>query len=213
VKKQLYDRLFGIIVADPDARGVVLRRGTLIDATIVQSARRPCRKADDEETTLRQKAQQDRDAEFTKKGKKTHYGYKGHIGVDEGSGVIRKKVFTAANVHDSKETDALISGDERSVSADKAYVSEERKRGLRKKGVFCGIPDKGYRNRPLAKKQKKMNRKKSRVRSAVERPFARFKHLYGYRRSRYVNTARNDLRFTFLCIIHNVRRGIAPAAA
>lgn len=212
VKKQLYDRLFEIIVADLDTRGIILRRGTLIDATIVQGARKPHKaEADDKEKTLRTKAQQDRDAAFTKKGKKTYYGYKGHIGVDEGSGVIRKKVFTPANVHDSKETDALISGDERSVFADKAYPSEERKRAMRQKGVFCGILDKGYRNRPLTKKQKKMNKKKSRVRSAVERPFAHFKYLYGYRRSRYVNTARNDLHFTFLCIIHNVRRGIAAA--
>ena len=146
-----------------------------------------------------------------RKGKKAYYGYKGHIGVDEGSGVIRQKTFTPANVHDSQETDALISGDERSVFSDKAYPSEERKRAMRQKGVFCGIVDKGYWNRPLRKKQKEMNKKKSRVRRAVERPFAHFKNLYGYGRSRYVNTARNDLHFTFLCIIHNVRRGIALA--
>ena len=70
--------------------------------------------------------------------KKACYGCKGQIGVDEGLGVIRKKAFTSADVHDSKEADALISGDEQSVFADKAYPSGERKRDLRRKGVWCG---------------------------------------------------------------------------
>jgi len=212
VKMKLFDRLFEIIGDDLESRGVVLRRGTLVDATMVQSARRPKRKSA-EKTTLREQAQQDRDAAFAKKGGKTHYGYKGHIGVDEGSGVIRKKAFTPADMHDSQKTEAMISGDERSVFADKAYISAERKRRLRQRGVFCGILDKAYRNRPLTNKQKKMNKKKSRVRNAVERPFAHFKHLYGYGRARYVNLGRNDLEFTFLCMIHNIRRGIALTAA
>ena len=213
VKADLYDRLFELINEGLEARGVVLKRGTLVDATIVTSARRPRRKATDEEKTARAKAQEDGDARFTKKRKRTYYGYKGHIGVDEGSGVIRKKAFTAADVHDSQKIDELVSGDERSVFGDKAYMSAERKRRLRQKGVWCGILDKGYRNRPLSEKQKQLNRKKSRVRSAVERPFAHFKHLYGYGRARYVNLKRNDLEFTFLCMIHNVRRGIAFTAA
>lgn len=214
VKAGLYDRLFELINEDLEARGVVLKRGTLVDATIVTSARRPRRKkAADEEKSARGRAQEDGDARFTQKGGRIYYGYKGHIGVDEGSGVIRRKAFTAAEVHDSQKTDELISGDERSVFGDKAYMSAERKRGLRQKGVWCGILDKGYRNRPLSEKQKRLNSRKSRVRSAVERPFAHFRRLYGYGRARYLNLKRNDLEFTFLCMIYNVRRGIALAAA
>ena len=114
---------------------------------------------------------------------------------------------------DSQKIDEWVSGDERSVFGDKAYISAERKRRLRQQGVWCGILDKGYRNRPLSEKQKQMNKKKGRVPSAAERPFAHFKHLYGYGRARYVNLKRNDLEFTFLCMIHNVRRGIAFTAA
>ena len=138
-----------------------------------------------------------------------YYGYKGHIATDEGSNIIRKTIFTPANVHDSRELDTLICGDERSVFADKAYADDDVKRKLRQKGVYCGILDKGRRGRQLSQKQKHANKQKSKVRNAVERPFAHFKKLMGYVRVRYVNLERNELHFTFLCILHNIRRGIA----
>jgi len=215
VKAKLFDKLFTLIVDELERRGLILRRGTLIDATIIQASRKP-RQQDqdkDKEPAPRSKAQQEKDATHTKKGKKRYYGYKGHIGVDEGSGIIRKKVFTTARVHDSQKRADLISGDEKSVFADKAYPDDDIKRDMRKKGVYCGILDKGRRNHPLSNKQKVRNQQKSRVRNAVERPFAHFKNLYGYARTRYVNIARNDLHFTFLCIIHNVRRCIALSPA
>jgi len=98
--------------------------------------------------------------------------------------------------------------DESSQFGDKGYFSDEKKRDLRKKGVYCGILDKGKRDHPLSTRQKQRNKQKSRVRCAVERPFAHMKKWYGYVRARYVNLKRNDLHFTFLCIIYNVRRGI-----
>lgn len=209
VKAKLFDKLFELIVDDLEQRGLILRRGTLIDATIVQASRKSRKQNKDKEPTPRSKAQKDKDATHTKKGKKSYYGYKGHIGVDVGSGIIRKKVFTTASVHDSKKRDNLISGDEKSVFADKAYPDDDLKREMRQKGVYCGILDKGRRNHPLSNKQKRRNKQKSRVRNAVERPFAHFKHHCGFSNTRYVNIERNDLHFTFLCIIHNVRRCIA----
>ncbi len=222
-KAGLLDKIFATILNALDEKNLILRRGTLIDATIVQSARKPKRRSavTEKETegkqgekiqppakTVRQKAQQEQDASHTKKGEKHYYGYKGHIGVDEGSGIIRKKKLTTARLHDSQERDHLISGDEKSVFGDKGYAEDEFKRKLRKAGIYCGILDKGRRNRPLSGKQKKDNKQKSRVRNAVERPFAHFKNLCGYHRVRYVNLRRNEVHFTFLCIIHNIRRGI-----
>lgn len=107
----------------------------------------------------------------------------------------------------------MISGDERAIFADKAYYDDENKRKLRGKGIYNGILDKGRRNRPLSKKQKKDNKQKSSVRNAVERPFAYFKSRLGFNKVRYVNLKRNELQFTFLCIIHNIRRGIALTAS
>ena len=211
-KAGLLDQVFEAVLELLEQHNAILRRGTLIDATLVQAARRPP-KADSLQDSGsssggRESAQRDRDASSVKQGKKFCYGYKGHIAVDQGSGIIRKQSFTSACVHDSQQTEKLICGDEQSVFGDKAYANDERKRSFRKAGVYNGILDKGKRNQPLSQKQKKANQRKSRVRSAVERPFAWFKRMLGYRLVRYVNLRRNALQFTFLCIIHNFRRGV-----
>jgi len=217
VKAKLHDQIFEMLLHQLEKENLILRRGTLIDATIVQASRRP-RKQDsasneeneqtETEANHRTSCQRDLHASHTRKGKKRYYGYKGHISMDQGSAIIRKKVFTTASVHDSQIRDDLICGDERSIFADKAYPDDNHKRLMRKNGVFYGILDKGRRNRPLSKSQKKKNKQKSKVRNAVERPFAHFKHLYQFTRVRYVNLDRNDLHFTFLCMIYNIRRGI-----
>ncbi len=216
VKAELLDKIFEAVLGDLEKRQIVLRKGTLIDATLVEAARRVPKQNKDRDNSREDaesnQSQRDKDASHTKKGNKHYYGYKGHIGVDQGTNVIRKRSFTSARVHDSQEIDKLISGDERSVFADKAYANDELKRQYRKNGVYCGVLDKGRRNRPLSKKQKKANRNKSAVRNAVERPFAYFKKTLGYRVVRYVNLKRNELHFTFLCIIHNIQRGIALTA-
>jgi IS5 family transposase len=211
-KAGLLDKLFAAVVEQLEQRNIILRRGTLIDATLVQAARRPPKpdrfQEGDTSSGGRSDSQRDRDASSVKQGEKFCFGYKGHIAVDQGSGIIRKRGFTSACVHDSQQTGELICGDEQSVFADKAYSNDELKRSYRKQGVYYGILDKGKRNHPLSQKQKKANQRKSRIRSAVERPFAWFKRMLGYRLVRYVNLRRNALQFTFLCIIHNLRRGV-----
>ena len=216
VKAELLDKIFEAVLKDLETREIILRKGTLVDATLVEAARKPRKRDDGQDDNSQSRgykqSQRDKDASRTKKGKRHYYGYKGHIAVDQGSNVIRKRSFTSACVHDSQETEKLICGDERSIFADKAYTNDELKRQCRNNGVYCGVLDKGRRNRPLSNKQKKANRKKSGVRNAVERPFAYFKKILGYRVVRYVNLKRNELHFTFLCIIHNIQRGIALTA-
>ena len=215
IKANLLDKVFNLILEMLDERNFILKRWTIVDATIVQSARKPKKKEkkQEEEGACKEEekknSQQDNDARFTKKGKKTYYGYKGHIGIDEGSGIIRKVTYTPANVHDSKELENLISGDERSIFADKAYDSSDIKRECRANGIYYGIIEKAHRNRPLSSKQKKNNKKKSKIRSAVERTFAHFKSRYGLSRARYVTLERNEFHFKMLCSIYNIRRGLA----
>ena len=85
----------------------------------------------------------DPNAAWTKKGKKAHFGYKMHIGMDAGSGLIRGVEFTPANVADTDVADALIMGDEEAVYADKAYESRERRERLRAQGVKDRIMHRG----------------------------------------------------------------------
>ena len=209
VKADLHEAVFAEINHQIDRQGLILRKGTLVDATLVQAARKK-KRAD---TTTPQSSQQDTDATVTKRKNKSVFGYKGHIGVDQGSGIIRRVRFTTASVHDSQERDNLISGDEQAIFGDKGYADTAFKRECRTKGVYYGILDKGKRGRPtLSAKQKKQNKIKSRIRSAVERPFAHFKGLQGFRRTRYVNLVRNECHFFFLCMIENIRTGISLIA-
>jgi IS5 family transposase len=210
-KSGLLNQVFEEIVKQLEQRHIILRRGTLIDATLVQAARRPPKDESSPEASSSSgsgSSQKDKDASSVKQGKKFCYGYKGHIAVDQGSGIIRKRSFTSACVHDSQQIGELICGDEQAIFADKAYAIDELKRTCRKEEVYYGILDKGKRNRPLSQKQKKANKRKSSIRNAVERPFAWFKKMLGYRLVRYVNLRRNALQFTFLCIIHNLKRGV-----
>jgi len=210
IKADLLDEIFTSVLEQLDRRNLIIRKGTLVDATLVQAARKKAKNKSTGDGTVKRSSQKDHDASSTQKGGKQYYGYKGHIATDEGSNIIRRIRFTTASVHDSREFNNLICGDERSVFADKAYADDNIKRNLREKGIYCGIMDKGRRGRPkLSKKQKKKNTWKKKVRNAVERPFAHFKKHMGFRSVRYVNLERNELHFTFLCMIHNMRRAIA----
>ena len=210
IKAKLLDRIFENVLKQLDKRNVILRKGTLIDATLVQAARKKAKNKSAGESNGTRESQRDHDASGTRKGGKYYYGYKGHIATDEGSNIIRRRRFTTASVHDSRELNNLVCGDEQSVFADKAYADDRVKRNMRKQGIYYGIMDKGRRGRPkLSTKQKKANNRKKKIRNAVERPFAHFKKHMGFKYVRYVNLKRNELHFTFLCMIHNIRRGLA----
>jgi len=170
-----------------ESKGLILRRGTIVDASIVESARRPGKDRDSR--------QHDRDAGYTRRGKRYYYGYKMHVGLDEGSEIIRRVSFTSADVHDMQEIDKLISNDEQAVFGDKGYYDSWTKRSLRGAGIYCGILDRKPRGKELSRRQVKRNRRKSQVWSSVERVFAQLKERYGFRRVRYLNYRRNRLQF------------------
>ena len=190
---------------------LVVEKGTLIDASIKPAASRPPRA---DQTTGETTPSRDPDAAFTKKGGTTTFGYKAHVGVDLGSDLIKRVTLTPANVHDSTEFSALLTGQEQSVFADKAYAQAARKRHLRAEGVYCGILDKGYRNRPLSPTQRQHNKRKTRIRNRVERIFATWVKDYGYRVVRYTTLARNTAQVVVMSIAYNLKRALkllAPA--
>ena len=182
----LGERLLAAINAQLDARGLILRRGTLIDATIIEAAVRPPR-GDAGEIS-----EHDPDAGFTRKNGESFFGYKAHAAVDEGPGLIRQLITTSAQVHDSQACDALVQGDEGAVYADKAYDDAARRERLRAQGIEPRILYKARRNKKLRPWQKVFNTVMSKVRSAVERPFAAMKGPFGFARCRYRGLARND---------------------
>lgn len=185
-------------------KGLIIERGTLIDATIKQSSYRP---DSVNRITGELRESKDKNAAFVSKRGKTTYGYKMHIGTDLGSDLIKRVSVTPANEHDSTQFERLMTGQEKSVFADKAYAKRERKRRFRDEGIYCGILDKGYRNKPLGQNQIKRNKRKSRIRNRVERIFAVTVKDCHYLKTRYTNLARNTAQALFLCMAYNLKRG------
>jgi transposase, IS5 family len=174
-------------------RNLILERVTVVDSTIIDAQATPG-------------SGKDQDADFTSKGKKNYYGYKGHIGIDAGTGVIHSLEFTSARPHDSQMFDNLLTGNEKSVYADKGYANLERDKELESQGVTPSILSKAYRNRPLTKEQVGKNKQLSKVRNRVERPFAYMKRVLKYNCTSYYDLARNRVQFVFCSIIYNMRR-------
>ena len=206
-RRDLAARLLAEVNRQLDAKGLILRRGTLIDATILEAAVRPPT-GDAGEVSER-----DPQAGWTKKNGKSRFGYKAHAAVDEGSGIVRGATLTPADVHDSIPADDLVQGDEEALYADKAYDSEQRRAGLRERGIEPRIMHKARRNRPLKPWQVAFNKAVAPVRAGVERLFATMKRAYGHRRVRYLGLARNDVQLQALCAAINLRRALALGLA
>jgi transposase, IS5 family len=206
-RRDLAARLLAEVNRQLDAKGLILRRGTLIDATILEAAVRPPT-GDAGEVSER-----DPQAGWTKKNGESRFGYKAHVAVDEGSGIVREAVMTPADVHDSVKGDDLVQGDEAAVYADKAYDSEERRTGLRERGIEPRIMYQARRNRPLKPWQAAFNKAVAPIRAGVERLFATMKRAYGHRRVRYLGLARNDVQLQALCAAINLRRALALGLA
>ena len=206
IKAGLTDKLFEMITDDLESKGLFVKKGTIVDATIIQSSNRPLSKQRRQALSEFPSNQVDTDAQSTKKNGKYYFGYKGHIGTDVESKLIRSKSFTSANVHDSTEMEKLIIGDEKSLFGDKAYSKDEVKRRSRKDDIYYGILDKARRGQKLSDKQKRRNKRMSSIRSQVEHPFAYMKRILNLDLAMAKTLPRNDLLFTMNCVIYNIMR-------
>jgi IS5 family transposase len=202
----LAGKLFTAVNAQLAAQGLMLRRGTLIDASLVEADAAVRKGADGQLVTV------DREAGFAQRRGKAFYGYKAHVAVDEGSELVRVAVLTPAHVHDSVPADRLICGDETAVYADKAYHPLARRAGLAARGIEDRIMRQALRNHPLTPDEIARNKAIARVRCAVERRFGTLKRSYGWSRVRYRGLRRNQAHLHLLCTALNLRRAIVLGA-
>jgi IS5 family transposase len=209
----LVDRIFAEITRQLDAKGLIVKRGTLIDASLVAARARPPHKVKDEEAEPA-KASADRDARWGRKGKKSVFGYKIHIGVDAGHTIIRRVATTDASITDTELGDALICGDEDAVYGDQAYYTQARHQRLSEAGIKDRLMRRPNKHHPeLPPRHKRRNRSIGRIRSAVERPFATLKTHYGLRCMRFFALVRNRVHTVLACCAYNLRRAATVLAA
>jgi IS5 family transposase len=135
------------------------------------------------------------------------YGYKAHVGVDEGSGLIRTILTTPANINDTVPADLLICGDERSVMADAAYHTHAREHALKERGIKARLMRRPNKHHPdLPPRLKRLNQLIARRRAAVETTFATLKRRMGLGVIRYRGLAKAAAQVMIAAIAFNMRR-------
>lgn len=205
----LGEALFAEVARQLDAAGLMVKIGTLIDATLVEAAvRRPRDGSSPKGEESR--SPHDPDANWTRtgKGRRLFFGYKMHIGIDQGSGLIRSRRLTGAKTYESEVADDLVIGDERAVYADKAYEKRARRAALKARGVKDRIQHRRTRMQiALPHWHTVRNKLIGRVRTAVERTFSELKcGSYGFERMRYRGLERCRLHLDLAAIAYNLRR-------
>lgn len=205
----LMEEVFGVVNAQLEARGLVVKKGTLIDATLVSAA--SCRPA----LAAGSKPQVPREPEatFTRKGGKAYFGWRLHVGMDAGSGLVRRARVTSAHVNESLIADELICGDEAAVYADKAYENKHRRRALKARGIKDRILHRGHKNQvALPHWQAVRNRLISPRRAPVEAIFGTLKRTYGRARARFCGLTRTTADLLRVLTVYNLRRAIVLQA-
>lgn len=210
----LAERLFSEIGRQIDAKGFVLRQGTLVDASLIAAAVNPPKKPktplppgpDGRPASKLVKSELDPEAAWTRKSNRHFFGYKLHLAMDMTSRIVRRIIFTPANVNESEPADRLICGDEKIVYADKAYDSRARRQLLRKTRIKNGIMRRGHPRRPLTDYAIRLNKQLSKRRGTVEAIFSLYKNVYHLARARYRGLSRNSTAFHLAAIAMNLKR-------
>jgi transposase, IS5 family len=202
--------LFIAINADLSARGLLLREGTLVDATLIAAP----------SSTKNQEKQRDPEMHQTRKGNQWYFGLKAHIGADRDSKLVHTVVVTAANVADITQTAALLHGQETQVHADAGYNGVEKRAEIvaLERPIDWQVAGKRGQIKTMAEGPEKETRKalekaKASVRAFVEHPFHILKNIFRHRKVRYRGLAKNGHQLYTLFGLVNVVIGARQATA
>jgi len=202
----LAEALFDAVSSYLQDRSLLMRGGTIMDATLIAAA----------PSTKNKARKRDPDMSQSKKGNQWYFGMKAHIGVDAKSGLVHTVKTTTGKVHDAKMTDDLIRVDDAIILGDKGYVSDERKRATRARGTTWAVKDKRKPGRVLSSSQKRRNKKYGVVRAKVEHVFRVIKCQFGYRKVRYRGLFKNTAQMFSLMALANLylaRRSLREVSA
>ena len=188
--------IFANVNAHLADKGITLRSGTLVDATIIDAP----------SSTKNQAKSRDPEMSSTKKGNDWCFGMKAHVGVDVDSGTVHSLEAKTAKVHDSLVWDELLHGEEKSVWADKGYISAEREAAFSEKGKVWGVMRKACKGGKLDPIDGEINWIIAEVRAKIEHPFRVIKRQFGHVKTRYRGLAKNRAHLFTLSDLFLVRR-------
>ena len=180
-------KVFEAINAHLAERGLILREGTIVDATFIAAPPSTKNKAKARDPEMHQ----------AKKGNNWHFGMKAHIGVDAKSGLVHAVIGTAANVSDVSQTHALVHGEESDVFGDAGYQGVEKRSENQGSTADWHIAMKRGKRKALPKDamgklMERFEKLKASIRAKVEHPFHVLKNLFKHRKTRYRGLAKNE---------------------
>jgi IS5 family transposase len=180
--KNLFDTFNEVL----EEKGIIARKGSLVDASFIEIPRQrntrkenaAIKRGEIPEKWLENQpklSHKDTDARWTQKNGENYYGYKNHVKADKKSRIITRYSITSANVHDSQAIPDLLDPKDRghTLYGDSAYIGAPLEKIFKRRGIVARICEKGYKNQPLSREQKRKNRNKSRTRVLIE-------HIFGF---------------------------------
>jgi IS5 family transposase len=170
--------MFEEINAHLHQQGLLMRSGTIVDATIIAAP----------SSTKNASGERDPEMHQAKKGNQWHFGMKGHIGVDAASGIVHSLITTAANVNDVTQAGALLHGQERVAFGDAGYRGEaKREEAQGPLWHIAMLPGKRklLSGSTLGQMIKKVEKIKASIRAQVQRPFHVVKNLFRHKKAGY----------------------------
>lgn len=203
IDHDLQERLFTQVLLLLGEKGLILKKGTIVDSTIIASP----------SSTKNKEKKRDPEAHSVKKGSDWHFGYKAHVGVDKDTGIVHTVVTTPANVHDVEVTPELLTGEEESVYGDSGYLGAQKREDAvvrNKKGnkIKYRINRRPSQIKKLSKSgqysAKKVEHNKSSVRAKVEHVFAVIKGQFRYRKTRYRGLRKQAAKLNMLFALANL---------
>ncbi|MXW13735.1 MAG: IS5 family transposase [Acidimicrobiales bacterium] len=162
-------------------RGLLVKAGTIVDATIISAP-----------SPTKSQAKQ-RDPEMKSTNRQWYFGMKAHIGTDT-PGLVHGVAVTPANAQDVTLMDNCLHGQEEVIYGDTAHVSDQRRAQVQARGMQWHVLRKATRTRKLPCADQSFNKKSNRTRSRVEHTFGVIKHLWGYCKTRYRGLDKNAAR-------------------
>ena len=198
-KHGLAEKIFARVNEMLAERGLLLRRGTLVDATIIAAP----------SSTKNRQGKRDEEMHQTQKGGQWHFGMKAHTGVDAASGLVHTVKYTAANEHDITQAGKLLHGQEECVWGDAGYQGAGKRAENQGRAVEWITAMRPGKRRALPKTKlgrllDEAERIKARVRAKVEHPYRVIKVQFGYAKARYRGIKKNAARLTMLFAFANL---------
>jgi len=196
-KNELAPEILRSVNAHLTRKGLMLKRGSIVDATIIAAP----------SSTKNEAGARDPEMHQVKKGNQWHFGMKAHIGVDADSGLVHTVLTTPANESDVEQIDELLHGKEEVVHADAGYTGAQKH--VRRKNIRLEIAAKRGRIKAMEHGREKRaiearEKRKASVRARVEHPFRVIKRQFGLMKVRFRGLAKNTAHVITLFALSNL---------